>query len=215
MILSLLFQSPITFFAWITAIFIALSVHEYSHAAMANFLGDPTAKNYGRLTLNPFAHLDFLGTMLLLLVGFGWGKPVPFNPYNLRNRRFGPALVAIAGPFANFVSIIFFGLILRFVFPLTRLGPENALATLLSLLVIINSVLMIFNLIPIPPLDGSRVLFAFLPARLEHLKISLARMGPMLLLFLIIMDSFSGGLVLGNLFRFILGLVAQLFGAGF
>ena len=108
MILGLLFSQPVLFIAWIAAILVALSVHEFSHALAGTVLGDNTAKNMGRLTLNPLAHLDMIGTLMLLIVGFGWGKPVPFNPFNLKYPKWGPAIVALAGPFANLICVVIF-----------------------------------------------------------------------------------------------------------
>lgn len=152
-------------------------IHEYMHGWMADRLGDPTAKDMGRLTLNPIVHIDLWGSIImpaLLYIAtagslvFGYAKPVPFNPYNLRDQKFGPAKVAIAGPLANLITALFFGLILRFM-PLSSL----TLATFFATIVQINLVLLVFNLIPIPPLDGSKVLLAFLPYRwqMEILKI--------------------------------------------
>lgn len=203
MILSLLFQNPIMFFAWAVALVIAISVHEFSHAGMAYLLGDPTAKYQGRLTLNPLAHLDLWGTLLLLVVGFGWGKPVPFNPYNLRDQKFGPALVSIAGPLSNFVMVLFFGLFLKYLYPLLGLGEGNALFYFLYTLILINAILMVFNLIPIPPLDGSKLLFAFLPPSAEEVKIFLERWGFLILIGLIM---FAGNLFSG-LFHFVISLI--------
>lgn len=138
--------------------------HEYFHAWTANWLGDPTAKNEGRLTLNPIPHLDVMGTViipLVLLFGFGgfigWAKPVPFNPYNLRNQKIGPALVGLSGPLANFILAIIFGLSLRFF----AISPN--LAFFLALIVYVNIFLGLFNLLPIPPLDGSKLFASFLP----------------------------------------------------
>lgn len=134
------------------------------HGWMADRLGDPTAKKAGRLTLNPIPHIDIFGSILLpfLLIAsgagfvFGWAKPVPYNPYNLRDAKYGPAKVAAAGPLGNFITALFFGFILRF-FPIA--SPE--LIGLLQIIVFINLLLMIFNLVPIPPLDGSKVLAPF------------------------------------------------------
>lgn len=146
--------------------------HEYMHALAADSMGDPTPRDMGRLTLNPLAHIDPLTTIalpaIMLWVSggrymFAAAKPVPFNPYNLQYpknaRRFGPALVGLAGPFANLVLAIVFALVIRFA-PVTSM-----LAAGLALVVYVNVLLMIFNLIPFPPLDGSHVLFALLPAR--------------------------------------------------
>lgn len=203
MIINLLFQNPIMFFAWAVALVIAISVHEFAHAAMATYLGDPTAKLQGRLTLNPLKHLDPWGTLLLLFAGFGWGKPVPFNPYNLRDQRVGPALVSMAGPGANLVMVVIFSLILKHLYPLTGLGVENALYQFLYVLILINAVLMTFNLIPIPPLDGSKLLFAVLPASLENVKYFLEKWGFIILIGLIF---FAGGLF-SRLFYLIISLI--------
>ncbi len=151
---------------------IVLSVvfHEYLHAWTANYLGDPTAKYAGRLTLNPLKHLDPVGTVILPLLllffwgGFiGWAKPVPYNPYNLRDPRYGSSKVAIAGPMSNFSIALFFGLILRFgiIFNFISIGGFFYIA--LAWIVFINIFLGLFNLIPIPPLDGSKILMDIFP----------------------------------------------------
>ena len=211
MIILSLFQNPVFFFIWAVAIIIAISVHEFSHAACAYALGDPTAKYEGRLTLNPLAHLDLWGTLLLLFVGIGWGKPVPFNPYNLKNQRYGPALVALAGPGSNLVLIIIFGLILKFIYPWLGLGTENALYIFLSVLIFINISLMIFNLVPVPPLDGSKLLLAVLPSRLDNVKIFLERYGFLILILFIIL----GQSLLVRLFSYVLGFFSAVFGIQF
>ncbi len=138
--------------------------HEYSHAWMANYLGDSTAKNAGRLTLNPLKHIDPVGTviipifMLFFAGGFiGWAKPVPYNPYNLKDSKFGSTKVAIAGPASNFLIAIIFGMFIRF----SSLG--GFAYEMISLIVIVNIFLGLFNLIPIPPLDGSKILMDFFP----------------------------------------------------
>ena len=208
MIITLLFQQPVLFFAWVAAIIIAITVHEFSHAACAYALGDPTAKYQGRLTLNPLSHLDPWGTLLLLFVGIGWGKPIPFNPYNLKNQRYGSALVALAGPGSNLGLVVIFSLILRFIYPLTGLGTENALYTFLSLLVLLNAMLMIFNLIPIPPLDGSKLLMAILPPSLDNVKIFLQRYGFFILILLI----FLGRNLLMGLFGLVIYVIQAVFG---
>jgi Zn-dependent protease len=165
-------------FQIIILIFSAI-LHEYSHGAMAYSLGDPTAKNAGRLTLNPMAHLDWFGSVLLPAVMvisqlpfvFGWAKPVPYNPYLLRDRRFGDAKVAIAGPAANLAIAVALGLVIRFV-PLSI-----AFVNLLEIAVIINIVLAIFNLVPLPPLDGSKILASFLSEKWRTKFLSLERFG--------------------------------------
>ena len=166
-------------------------IHEISHGAIANSLGDPTAKNLGRLTLNPLKHLDFFGSvmlpLLLILVRspfvFGYAKPVPYNPANLRDKKYGPLKVALAGPLTNFALAILFGLVLRF---LPTALHATILPQLFSFVVEVNLLLGIFNLMPIPPLDGHWLLLTFLPERMVAFKIFLMRYSlPLLFFFLI------------------------------
>ncbi len=197
---------------WILAILIALSVHEFSHALVGTALGDDTARRAGRLTLNPFAHIDVMGFLMLLFIGFGWGKSVPFNPYNLRYPKWGPTLVALAGPFSNLLQIIVFGFALKGVTTLGALPIDNLLVQFLGLLVVINTVIMLFNIIPIPPLDGSKVLLSLLDApRHAHLRHTIETRGPILLLGLVILDTFFGLNIFGHLFGGVIHLVYQLF----
>jgi len=164
MLIQILFKDPLTFLIIAVAILFALTIHEFFHAWTAYYLGDSTAKDKGRLTINPLAHLDPFGTLFLFIVGIGWGKPVPFNPYNLRNQKWGPAFVSLAGPSSNFLMALLVGLSLRF------LEPTNfAFIFFLSFFVWINLILGVFNLMPIPPLDGSHILFALFPS-LENIK---------------------------------------------
>ncbi len=140
-------------------------IHEISHGLMALYFGDRTAEYAGRLTLNPLKHIDLFGSIIVPFflwisgAGFmmGWAKPVPYNPYNLRNRKLGEIMVALAGPFSNFIVALIFGLLIRF-FPL----PEQ-LTAVLVFVVLVNITLGLFNLIPIPPLDGSKILFSIIP----------------------------------------------------
>jgi len=157
MMLNLLFSDPLTYLMASVAILLAFTVHEYSHAQAGDLLGDKTARALGRLTLNPLKHIDPLGFIFILIIGFGWGKPVPFNPLNIKNKRWGPALIALAGPMSNLSMAIIIGLILRFV-PIANVG----LNSFLVIFVWLNVVLGVFNLIPIPPLDGSHIFMAFL-----------------------------------------------------
>ncbi len=158
MLLLILFENPLAFFMIATAIIFALSIHEYSHALVADFLGDHTARIQGRLTINPLAHLDPIGTLFLFVAGFGWGKPVPFNPYNLKNQKWGPGLIALAGPTSNFLMAMIVGLSFQF------FGVSNiALVTFFSVFVWINIILGVFNLMPIFPLDGSHIFSTFFP----------------------------------------------------
>ena len=129
---------------------IALTIHEFSHAFMADKFGDPTPRSYGRVSLNPLAHLDPLGTLMLIVAHFGWGKPVPIDPYNLTKRE--EIIVGLAGPVSNFILALFFSLVIRF-FPIYPL----------VIFIQTNLVLAIFNLLPIPPLDGSKIFINILP----------------------------------------------------
>lgn len=208
--ISLLYQNPAYFFAWVAAILIALTVHEFSHALAATLLGDQTAKRMGRLNLNPASHVDMIGLVALVLVGFGWGKPVPFNPYNLRYPKWGSAIVAAAGPIANIISVIVFGLILKFA--ATVLPPGNLLVEFLTLLVVLNLILCIFNLIPIPPLDGSKFLLSALTAP-EHYKARflLETRGPVILLAFIVLDSLLNLNILSTVFSVAINFTLRFF----
>ena len=176
-------------FQIIVLLFSAIA-HEYMHGWMAYRLGDTTAKDAGRLTLNPLAHLEWFGSFFLPLVMifanlpfvFGWAKPVPYNPYNLRDRKYGDAKVALAGPLANLIIAVFFGLILRFL-PMFNL----TFAGLLGVIVYINLVLMVFNLVPIPPLDGSKILATFLPADTRQRYLGSERIGFILIILFVML----------------------------
>lgn len=193
-----------TLFQIIILIF-SVVIHEVAHGAVANALGDPTARLAGRLTLNPLKHLDPIGSVLvpsiLAFTGgpvFGWAKPVPFNPYNLKAGRKGPAWVAVAGPASNLIIAICFGLVVRFGGALFN----QAGLQLASAIVLINVVLAIFNLIPVPPLDGSKILFAFLPRKYEWIEEWLERYQLVMILLVV--------LVLWSLFTPIVFLVFHL-----
>ncbi|PIR93680.1 site-2 protease family protein [Candidatus Falkowbacteria bacterium CG10_big_fil_rev_8_21_14_0_10_39_11] len=211
MILNTLFTDPMIFVAWVVAIILALTFHEFSHALASAMMGDQTAKSLGRLTLNPLSHVSGLGFIMLLFVGFGWGKPVPFNPYNLKYHKWGPALVALAGPISNLLLAFVSGLALHYIVVLNWLPPENLLVQFLNIFVILNVILMLFNLIPIPPLDGSKVLFSFLSSpRYAKFVLFLETRGPYLLLFLLILDNIIGINIFGRLFRFTIEFVYNL-----
>lgn len=169
----------------IIVIVMSVVVHEVSHGLMARHLGDRTAEYAGRLTMNPMKHLDMLGSVILpailVLSGsqflIGWAKPVPFNPYNLRNQKWGEALVAFAGPLSNLILAIFFGLLIRF-----GLLPVSSISIVL-MIIFTNLSLFLFNLTPIPPLDGSKILFAILPQKYYSLRENLEKYGLILALF--------------------------------
>lgn len=176
----------------IILLIMSVVVHEVSHGYAAYILGDPTAKNEGRLTLNPLKHLDIFGSVILpiLLVitkagfVFGWAKPVPYNPYNFqRGGKWGEAIVAGAGPLSNIVIAVFFGLIIRFAVPAGLLSTD--VITISALLVFINILLAVFNLVPIAPLDGSKILFAFLPYHMHKVRNFLEMYGFFLVLIFI------------------------------
>lgn len=158
MILNLI-NNPLIFLAYLVSFFVSLTLHEAAHAWAAYKLGDNTAKEMGRLSLNPLKHIDPWGAIFFFIAGFGWGNPVQFNPARLKNPKRDSILVALAGPAANLILAIFFSLIYR-LFP-----ASDAIGQFLTLLVSINIIWMIFNLLPIPPLDGSHILAVFLPQR--------------------------------------------------
>lgn len=158
---------------FVPVILFSLTIHEYSHAYIANKLGDDTAKRLGRLTLNPLKHLDPIGTILLLLVHFGWAKPVPVDPRNFKDPKKDMLYVAIAGPISNIITAIISGILLKFiVFNLASAGAFGAytvpLIQFLVWMIFIGVVLAVFNMLPIPPLDGSRVLYGLLPDHLAN-----------------------------------------------
>lgn len=202
MLLYSLIQEPMLLLAWVVAIVIVLSFHEFAHALMATWLGDNTAKASGRLTLNPLSHVSGLGFLMLLLVGFGWGKPVPYNPYNLKYPRSGPALVALAGPMANLILAIVAGVALKLVVLFGLADPANLLVQFLNLLFVLSLVLMVFNLIPIPPLDGSKILFSALSdVKYSRFRFILEQRGPYLLFLILIMDSVFNFNLFSGIFR--------------
>ena len=180
----LLQRSPQEIIFFLLGLVIAITVHEFSHAAVAYRLGDPTAKLQGRLTLNPLSHLDPIGTLLLFIVGFGWGKPVPFDPFNLRNPKRDGALISFAGPFSNVVTAIAF-VIPFWIGAITTLPALLEIGTLLQPIVFLNLVLAVFNLIPIHPLDGFKVLGGILPKYWYYDWAQMERFGIFFLLFLI------------------------------
>lgn len=206
--LGLLRDDPLSFLglllASMVALLIAITIHELSHGLAAAWLGDDTAKRQGRLTLNPLAHLDPIGTILLFLVGFGWGKPVPVNAVNLRlGARRGMALVGVAGPLSNLLTAGLFAMPLRF--------AEGLATQLFFMVVFFNIVLAIFNLIPLPPLDGFRVALGVLPQRLSLALSKLELYGPMLLIGVLAVDSLSGLSLLGRAIGPFINLFAHLF----
>lgn len=178
-----LFSNPFAFIFFSASLIIAITIHEFAHAWAADRLGDPTPRLQGRLTLNPLAHLDPLGTLMLFLVHFGWGKPVQFDPFNLRNPRRDAAVISIAGPVSNITLATISAVVLR-LFPLV--SPSLAIwIGFLQTLIVINIVLAVFNLVPIHPLDGFKIVGGFLSPQQAKDWYSLERYGMIFLLFLL------------------------------
>ena len=187
MFFQLLTAQPLFVLPWVVAVLVSIGWHEFAHALAGYWQGDDTAQRAGRLTLNPLAHVDWMGLILLLLVGFGWGKPTPFNPYNLKLRKWGSAVVALAGPVSNFIMLVVALTIYKLLgyTALTWSETSNLLEVFLLFMAELNLILGIFNLIPIPPLDGSKLLYTVLGSGRQQLIMQLERQGPWLLLILI------------------------------
>jgi Zn-dependent protease len=188
-LLPLLRNDPLAFFLLALSLVGAIGLHEYAHALVADLQGDRLPRAMGRLTPNPVRHLDPLGTLLIFLAGFGWGKPVEFRPQALSSKRFGAAMVALAGPGMN----LLLALVAAFAYvPLFRSLASGPVITFLAFFITINVLLAVFNLVPLPPLDGSRLLTIFLPPRRQNVIYFLDRWGFLILLGLV----FFGGLEL-------------------
>ncbi len=196
----------ITIFSLAILLF-SVIIHELAHGYVAYSLGDPTAKYQGRLTLNPIKHLDLFGSIILPLLLFfagspmllGWAKPVPVNPYNFTDQKWGALKVSLAGPLTNIALALLFGIIIRFT-PLSFFVVVPGLLIIFSFIVHINIILALFNLVPIPPLDGHWVLFKFIPSQYDYVRDFLSQYGIFILLLLL----FTGGLQF-------LGTLAQIF----
>ena len=178
--------------AWVAAILISLTVHEFSHALVGKLRGDRTAEREGRLTLNPISHMDPLGFLLILLFGFGWAKPVPYNPYNLKDPKWDAVKIGLAGPASNLVLAVAAGLGFRFLVGGAALSGLNLLAIFLFLSILLNLFLLLFNIIPVHPLDGSKLFFAIFDqprhAKLRHL---VATRGPQVLMIAVLLSAFT------------------------
>ena len=212
-------ENATNFIIQIAILIFSVVVHEVSHGYAALALGDRTAKYAGRLTLNPVNHFDPFGSFLLPLFTyfttgfiFGWAKPVPYNPYNLRDQKWGPAIVGAAGPLSNIFLAVFFGLLLRTASSYSLAGTTilNNFMQIAMFITLLNLILAVFNLVPIPPLDGSKVLFTLLPYQYRHIQAFMEQYGFMLLLAFIFFFSHWIFPVVLFLFKIITG-VAPIF----
>lgn len=160
-------NNPLMILMWFGALVVAITFHEFAHAYMADRLGDPTPRLMGRLTLNPRAHLDPIGTLMILFVRFGWGKPVQFDPFNLKDPRRDGAIISLAGPASNLLLATVASVLLRLILTVPFLGAVAGVSTLLAaflqVLVVLNVTLAVFNLVPVHPLDGFKIVAGILP----------------------------------------------------
>lgn len=177
----------------IVALVLVITIHEFSHAWVANYLGDPTARLEGRVSLNPLKHLDPLGTILIFLIQIGWGKPVPVNPYYFKKPKRDESLTALAGPLSNLILAIAFAIPLKYAgttLAQITLGGEPVLLGLLGAVVDMSIVLFAFNMLPFPPLDGSKFVQLLIPRRYEHLYKNYLHNGTMYFLLFLLFDRF-------------------------
>lgn len=200
-----------TLVARMVVLLIAFTIHELAHAVTADRLGDPTPRRMGRITLNPLKHLDPIGTILLLLVGFGWAKPVLVNPMNLRgNPRMAMGIVAAAGPISNIIMAVLGALVIRSGLVSLESATAMSIGMFLFVFIQINLILAFFNLIPVPPLDGSKILFAILPDELVYQLRPLEQYGFLILMALIFFVPSALGILVGQptqaALRWLLGL---------
>lgn len=190
-------------------IIIALTVHEYAHARVADDLGDPTARMQGRLTLNPFAHIDIMGLLILFIAGFGWAKPVPFNPSYFKSPRKDELKVALAGPFTNIFCAVFLVVAMVFLQKCGIINPYSASLNMLITTIRINAGFAIFNLLPLVPLDGSKVFGNILPVRYSQYIDRIAPYSSIILLTLVLLDNYIP--ILSNLITPVLMLLDKLY----
>jgi Zn-dependent protease len=205
MLLGLLFSNPIAFIIIAVGLVVAITIHEFAHAWVADKLGDPTPRYQDRVTLDPRAHLDPIGTLAILVAGFGWGKPVPFDPYNLENPQRDAALIALAGPASNMLLAIALAL-------LVHSGILGFLALPAAFIIQINVMLAIFNMVPVHPLDGSKILMAFLPGDTAYEYEQFMRRYGMFVLLLLIVPWSGGSSPVSQLIYPIIDFVMELLG---
>ena len=198
----------INFVFQIVVLIISIMAHEIAHGAVAYYFGDPTAKNQGRLTLNPLKHIDLFGSIILpvlLYIShsgfiFGWAKPVPYNPYNLKKRRLGEFCVSIAGIVTNFLIAVVFAIFIRFALVW---GFSQPTIDLIAYIILLNITLGVFNLFPIPPLDGSKILFSLAPYRYERQLMAMEKYGIYILIIFIVFFGWVLGDIVGWIFNLI------------
>lgn len=192
MFLNLFFGSPAIALVWVVAIVFSLTIHEFSHALVGKWRGDSTAEREGRLTLNPLAHVDPMGLILLLLFGFGWAKPVPYNPYNLKDPKWDSVKIALAGPLSNLFMAVLAGIAFRVLVGAGMISGLNLLAIFLFLTILLNLFLLFFNVIPVHPLDGSKLFFAlFDHPKYASLRQIVGNLGPQVLMIAVLISAFT------------------------
>jgi Zn-dependent protease len=205
--LGLLFSNPFIFLISFGGLILSLTCHEFAHALMADHLGDPTPRMQGRVTLNPLAHLDPLGTVAMLVTRFGWGKPVQFDPYNLKNPVRDAALIALAGPATNLLIAAVLSLVVNL-----RIAPMDSVFGMACIeMILINLVLAVFNLIPVHPLDGSKILLVLLPRDLAYEYETFMHQYGFFILIALIFPWYNGMAPIGFLTTPLLTLFAHIF----
>lgn len=204
-----LFTNPLSFLMWIVALVVSIAVHEFSHALAADKLGDPTPRIQGRLTLNPLVHLDPIGTLMLIVARFGWGKPVQFDPFNLANPRRDAAIISLAGPASNLLLAALAAGIGNFALR-NHLYPEISFE-LFTNLIVLNLVLAIFNLLPIHPLDGGKILVGILPRDIAHDVDKILNQYGMFILIFMVLPLYDGSSLISQILGPVLDIVSRPF----
>lgn len=206
--ISYLFSNPLLFVIYLIAILAAITIHEFSHAWSADYLGDPTPRLQGRLKLNPLVHIDNIGMLFLLFFGFGWGKPIEFDPYNLKNPRKDAAIISLAGPGSNFILAILLSLLIK-LFIFLQLNFLIIIGSLIFIPMIkMNIILAVFNLLPIHPMDGFKIVGGILPEEKAHEWNQLQRYGMIFLILLIF--PIAGSSMLNNILLPIVDFISNL-----
>jgi Zn-dependent protease len=205
------FADPRMLLPAIPVMLLALTIHEWAHAYSAFRLGDPTAQRLGRMTLNPLVHLDVFGTLALVLIGFGWAKPVPVDPRNLVDPRKDMMKIASAGPISNLLQAAVFGILLRLI---PAGGTSEFVVSMVTYGIFINCALAVFNLIPVPPLDGSKILYGLIPGMTHEQVWKLERYGPMVLMGVILIGFLTGFSILWTVMAIPVRFLVALFSGG-